>query len=206
MKKNKSSKKWLIKRRKDSFFNKAKIQGYKSRSAFKLIEMNKEFNLFEKRNICILDLGSSPGGWSQVMSKHNYRGEILAVDINPMEKIKNVNFLQGDFTDLIIQKKISSFFNKKFDIVLSDMAPNTTGNKNLDAYKTGELCLKAMELAKNVLNNKGIFLSKIFMGSVFNEIDEKAKKNFKKVVKFKPESSKPESREIYIYCKEILKI
>ena len=205
MKKNKISKNWLIKQRKDSFFRQSKIQGYRSRSAFKLIEMDKKFKFF-KKNLTLLDLGSSPGGWSQVAVKKIENGKILAVDIKPMNKISNVEFINGDFCKTEIVKKIMAYFNNKVDVVLSDMAANTTGNKALDSYRTGELCLNAMNLAKKILSPEGIFLSKIFMGSIFKEIDEKANNYFKKVIKYKPLSSKKESKEIYIFCKGILNI
>ena len=204
MKKNKISKNWLIKQHKDPFFRQSKIQGYRSRSAFKLIEMNKKFK-FLKKNSSLLDLGSSPGGWSQVAEKKITKGKILSVDIKSMEKINNVNFIQGDFRESKIYENIMIFFNYKADVVLSDMAANTTGNKGLDSYRTGELCLNAMELAIKILSRNGIFLSKIFMGSMFKEINENAKKYFKKVVKYKPLSSKKESKEIYIFCEGILK-
>ena len=205
MKKNKISKNWLTKRRKDKYFIDSKIQGYRSRSAFKLIEMNNKFKFIKKKTL-LLDLGSSPGGWSQVAEKEIVNSKILAVDIKPMEKINNVDFIQGDFLSDDITKKIELYFNGKIDVVLSDMAANTSGNKNLDSYKTGELCLKAMHLSTKILSSDGVFLSKIFMGSIFQEINDKAKKSFKKIVKFKPLSSKKESKEIYIYCKGILKI
>jgi len=205
LKKNKISKNWLIKQNKDPFFRQSKIQGYRSRSAFKLIEMNKKFK-FIKKNSSLLDLGSCPGGWSQVARKEIIKGKILAVDVRPMEKINNVDFINGDFCDVNICKKIMLYFNNKIDVVLSDMAVNTSGNKALDSYRTGELCLNAMDLAKKILSINGVFLSKIFMGSIFEEINEKAKKNFKNVVKYKPLSSKKESKEIYIFCKGILKI
>jgi len=167
--------------------------------------MNKKFK-FMKRNSSLLDLGSCPGGWSQVARKEIIKGKILAVDIKSMEKINDVDFINGDFCDVNICKKIMLYFNNKIDVVLSDMAVNTSGNKALDSYKTGELCLNAMDLAKKILSVNGVFLSKIFMGSIFGEINEKAKKNFKNVVKYKPLSSKKESKEIYIFCKGILKI
>ena len=204
MKKNKISKNWLTKQKRDPFFQQSRIQGFRSRSAFKLIEMNKKFK-FLKKNSSLLDLGSSPGGWSQVAEKKITRGKILSVDIKSMEKIDNVNFIQGDFRESKIYENIMIFFNYKADVVLSDMAANTTGNKGLDSYRTGELCLNAMELAKKILSRNGIFLSKIFMGSMFKEINENAKKYFKKVVKYKPLSSKKESKEIYIFCEGILK-
>ena len=200
MKKNKISKNWLIKKKRDPFFIQSKIFGYRSRSAFKLIEMNKKFK-FLRKNLSLLDLGSSPGGWSQVASKEIIKGKILAVDTKSMEKINKVDFIKGDFLETEICEKIKSYFNGKIDVVLSDMAVNTSGNKNLDTYTTGELCLKAMALAQKILNQDGVFLSKLFMGSIYVEINEKANKYFKKVVKYKPSSSRKESREIYIYCK-----
>jgi len=205
LKKNKISKNWLAKKKRDYFFVRSRVLGYRSRSAFKLLEMNKKFK-FLKKNISLLDLGSSPGGWSQVASKEIIEGKILAVDIKSMEKINNVDFIKGNFCDTSTRDKIMVYFNNKVDVVLSDMAANTSGNKSLDSYRIGELCLNAMDLAKKILSSDGVFLSKIFMGSVFSEINEKAKKNFKRVVRFKPLSSKQESKEIYIFCKGILKI
>ena len=205
MKKNKISKNWLLKQNKDPFFTQAKIQGFRSRSAFKLIEMNKKFK-FLKKDLSLLDLGSHPGGWSQVARKEITKGKILAVDIIPMEKIYNVDFIKGDFCEASTCEKIIFYFDNKVDIVLSDMAANTSGNKALDSYKTGELCLKAMNLSRKILSQDGVFLSKLFMGTTFQEINNEAIKNFKKVIKYKPLSSKKESKEIYIFCKGILKI
>ena len=205
MKKNKISKNWLAKQKKDLYFKQSKIQGYSSRAAFKLIEMDKKFK-FLKKNTNLLDLGSSPGGWSQVAKKKILNGKILAVDLQLMKKISGVDFIQGDFEDIKINNKILSYFAKKADVVLSDMAANTTGNKDMDSFRTGDLCLKAMDLSSKILSINGIFLSKIFMGSVFSEINKKANKLFSKVVKYKPISSKSESKEIYIFCKGILKM
>jgi len=205
LKKNKTSKNWLIKKNRDPYFKQSKILGYRSRSAFKLIEMNKKFK-FLKKDFSVLDLGSSPGGWSQVVTREVTKGKILAVDKNPMEKINNVDFIEGNFNDTNISDKIILYFNNRVNVVLSDMATNTSGNKTLDTYRTGELCLSAMSLAKKILSQEGVFLSKIFMGSIFKEINEKAKKSFKKVVIYKPQSSKKESKEIYIFCKGISKI
>jgi len=202
LKKNKISKNWLIKKHKDPFFKKSQIEGYRSRSSFKLIEMDKKFKLLNKKSY-LLDLGSSPGGWSQVAIKKITEGKILAVDIIPMDQIKKVEFLMGDFRNEIIQDKICNYFGRKIDLIISDMAENTSGNKNLDSYRTGELCLSAMELAPKVLHKNGVFLSKLFMGSIFYDINKKANKYFKKVVKYKPLSSRQESKEIYIYCKGI---
>ena len=205
MKKNKISKNWLIKQKKDHFFKQSKIQGFRSRSAFKLIEMDKKFKIL-KKNLSLLDLGSCPGGWSQVARKKIINGKILAVDIKPMEKIYNVDFIKGDFSEASTCKKIIFYFNNKVDVVLSDMAINTSGDKALDSYRTGELCLNAMNLSRKILSQDGVFLSKVFMGSIFQEINGNAIKNFRKVVKYKPLSSRKESKEIYIFCKGILNI
>jgi 23S rRNA (uridine2552-2'-O)-methyltransferase len=206
LKKNKTSKSWLIKQNRDPYFKQSKIKGYRSRSAFKLIEMNKKFK-FLKKNTSLLDLGSSPGGWSQVASNEISNGKILAVDIISMEKIKNVDFINGDSFNNETNKKIKLYFEKiKPDVVISDMATNTTGNKDLDSFRTGELCINAMHLAKEILHENGCFLSKIFMGSIFTEINKIGKKSFKNVVMYKPPSSRKESKEVYIYCKGVLKI
>ena len=204
MKKNKKSKNWVIKKNNDIFFRQSKIQGYRSRSAFKLIEINEKFK-FIKKNHKLLDLGSSPGGWSQIASSIATGGKILSIDIKEMEKIDGVDFIKGDFNEEKNIDKINSYFNSGADVVLSDMAANTSGNKSNDSYITGQLCLNAMDLSVKILKPGGIFLSKIFMGSIFKEINEKAKRSFKKVIRFKPLSSKKESKELYIFCKGVLK-
>ena len=205
MKKNKISKNWIKNQHRDIYFKQSKVLGYRSRSAFKLIEMNNKFK-FLKENMSLLDLGSCPGGWSQVARKIISKGKILAVDIKYMDKINKVDFINGDFCNIEIQNRIIKYFDNKLDIVLSDMAPNTTGNKNMDTFRTGELCINAMNLASNILSKEGVFLSKIFMGSIFSEINKTANKYFKNVIKYKPLSSKKESKEIYIFCKGVLKI
>ena len=167
--------------------------------------MDKKFKIL-KKNLSLLDLGSCPGGWSQVARKKIINGKILAVDIKPMEKIHNVDFIKGDFSEASTCEKIIFYFNNKVDVVLSDMAINTSGNKALDSYRIGKLCLNAMNLSRKILSQDGVFLSKVFMGSIFQEINDNAIKNFKKVVKYKPLSSRKESKEIYIFCKGILNI
>ena len=156
MKKKKNSNNWLAKHKKDPFFRQSKIQGFRSRSAFKLIEMNKKFK-FLKKKMSLLDLGAYPGGWSQVVAKEIINGKILAIDIKPIEKINNVDFIKGDFRENKIFEEIMIYFNNKINVVLSDAAESTTGNKTLDSYRTGELCLNAMNLAVKILNNDGIF-------------------------------------------------
>ena len=147
----------------------------------------------------ILELGSSPGGWSQVICELNKRSKIDAFDLLAMKfKHENIYFFRQDFFKFDFKS-----FNKKYDLILSDMAPNTTGNKNLDSLATGELCLEAMNFSKNIIKKNGFFVSKIFMGSNFNEILNIAKGLFKNVSIFKPKSSRKESKENYIICKNI---
>ena len=202
MKKSKRAKKsrtWVIKQHRDQFFKKAKVLGYRSRAAFKLVELNQKFN-FIKKNSNLLDIGSTPGGWSQVASKIITNGKILAVDITSMEKIKNVIFFKNNFLEKKTQEKILSVFIKKIDVIVSDMAENTTGNKNVDSIRTNNLCSTVIDFSLNTLNKKGTLVCKLFMGEDFLEVKNLAKKNFKKVDFFKPESSRSESKETYIIC------
>jgi len=202
LKKNKVSKNWINKQKRDIYVRESKAQGYRSRSAFKLIEIDKKFSLF-KKNIKFLDLGGAPGGWAQVASKNIKNGKILSVDIKYMDPIDNVDFLKGDFRDAQIQEKIFNYFGTRIDLLVSDMALNTTGNKNLDSFTTGNLSILAMDFASNILKKEGIFVSKIFMGSIFDEIRKKAEKVFKNIKIFKPSSSRKESKENYIICKNL---
>jgi 23S rRNA (uridine2552-2'-O)-methyltransferase len=202
MKKTKRAKKsrtWVIKQHRDQFFKKAKVLGYRSRAAFKLLELNKKFN-FIKPNSNLLDIGATPGGWSQVASKIVTSGKVLAVDILPMEKIKNVNFINGDFLDETTQQQIKNIFQKKIDVIISDMAENTTGNKSIDSIRTNNLCAEVIKFSVNHLDINGVLVCKLFMGDDFILVKDLAKKNFKKVEFFKPESSRSESKETYIFC------
>ena len=202
MKKTKRAKKsrtWVIKQHRDQFFKKAKVLGYKSRAAFKLIELNKKFN-FIKKNSNLLDIGSAPGGWSQVASKIIDSGKILAIDILPMEEIKNVIFLKSNFLDDKTHADIKNIFKNKIDVVISDMAENTTGNKSVDSIRTNNLCAEVINFSLKMLTKKGSLVCKLFMGEDFLEVKNLAKKNFKNVDFFKPESSRSESKETYIIC------
>ena len=202
MKKTKRSKKsrsWVIKQHRDQFFKKSRVLGYRSRAAFKLIEINKKFN-FIKKNSQLLDIGSTPGGWSQVASKIVTAGKILAIDRKPMEEVKNVTFFQEDFLDDKSKSKVLNFFGSKIDVIIADMAENTTGNRSLDSIRTNRLCMEVVELSLKLLVKKGTLVSKIFMGEDFLTIKDFAKRNFEKVDFFKPESSKSESKETYIHC------
>ena len=183
----------------DHFFRKAKISGYRSRSAFKLIELNSKFK-FLKNGIKLLDAGSFPGGWSQVAAEKIKNGKILSIDKKKIEEIKYVKFITGDFLEKKSKAIITEYFNSSIDVILSDMAPNTTGNKNLDCIRTNQLCLDILDFSKETLNKKGIVVAKLFMGEDFEEIKLRAKKYFKKIDFFKPNSSRDESRETYIHC------
>ena len=183
----------------DHFFRKAKISGYRSRSAFKLIELNSKFK-FLKNGIKLLDAGSFPGGWSQVAAEKIKNGKILSIDKKKIEKIKYVKFITGDFLEKKSKSIITEYFNSSIDVILSDMSPNTTGNKNLDCIRTNQLCLDILDFSKETLNKKGIVVAKLFMGEDFEEIKLRAKKYFKKIDFFKPNSSRDESRETYIHC------
>ena len=199
MKKNKSSKNWIINQHRDQFFKEAKHSGLRSRSAFKLLELNQKFKFF-KNKINLLDLGSSPGGWSQVASNFLKKGKILAVDIEPMERINNVSFLKGNFLTDDIKDKISKEFIGKIDVIISDMAAKTTGNKSLDCIRTNELCMEVINFSSEKLKNKGILVAKLFMGEDFLEVKKLAQNKFNKVQFFKPKSSRGESKETYIHC------
>jgi 23S rRNA (uridine2552-2'-O)-methyltransferase len=202
MKKNKISKSWIIKQHRDPFFKKSKTLGYRSRSAFKLIELNEKFK-FIKNNSNLLDIGSSPGGWSQIASSIIKNGKIVAVDKKPMKEVKNVIFFQKDFTDNELQKEIKKTFGGKIDIVVSDMASETTGNKSLDCIRTNLLCSEVINFSISILKQRGILVSKVFMGEDFLEIRELAKKKFKNVEFYKPKSSRSESKETYIHCETL---
>ena len=200
MKKNKISKNWIIRQKRDIFVRQSKIEGYRSRAIYKLKEIDEKFKIF-KNTTSIIDLGAAPGSWSQYIIRQYKKSLVLAIDLLDFEHIDKVNKIVGDFTKSENKEKIKNFFNKKVDVVISDMAVNTTGNKNLDSIVTGELCIEAMEFAFETLDKKGKFVSKIFMGSSFNEIVADAKKKFREVNIFKPLSSRKDSKESFIICK-----
>ena len=200
MKKNKISKDWINKRRRDIYVRQSKIEGYKSRAIYKLKEIDEKFKILKEVKSAV-DLGAAPGSWTQYLAKKITNGKIVAIDLLKFEPIKNTHQIIGNFTDEKYKKDIKNYFNDEVDIVVSDMAVNTTGNKNLDAIVTGELCLEAMKFALEILKKKGKFVSKIFMGSSFNEIVSFAKKSFIEVRVFKPSASKKDSKESFIICK-----
>ncbi len=202
MKKNKISKNWVNKQRRDTYVRQSKVDGYRARSAYKLIEINEKFKIF-KNGINIIDIGAAPGSWSQYAAKVIKNGKIISVDLKEIEKIKNTIQIKGDFTSEKTKDLIKKNFDTQLDVVLSDMAVNTTGVKDLDSIQTGELCKDAMIFSKDILSKDGFFVSKIFMGSTFNEIVALGKKIFKEVKVFKPKSSRKDSKESFIICKNL---
>ena len=168
MKKNKISKNWVNKQRRDTYVRQSKIDGYRARSAYKLIEIDEKFKIF-KGGMNVIDIGAAPGSWSQYVSKTVKNGKLISIDLKDMENIKNTIQIKGDFNEHDVQMKIKNKLNNKEpDVIMSDMAVNTTGIKNLDSIQTGELCKEAMIFSKDVISKNGFFISKIFMGSTFN--------------------------------------
>ena len=202
MKKNKISKNWVNKQRRDIYVRRSKVEGYRARSVYKLIEIDEKFKIF-KGGISVIDIGAAPGSWSQYASKVVKSGKIISIDLKKMEEIQNTIQILGDFTEAEVQEQIKSYLKKRSDVVMSDMAVNTTGIKNIDSIQTGELCKEALIFSKDVISENGFFISKIFMGSTFNEIVALGKKTFKEVKVFKPKSSRKDSKESFIICRKI---
>ena len=202
MKKSKRIKKsnsWKIKQHRDQFFKKSKTLGYRSRASFKLIELNKKYK-FIKKSTHLLDLGSSPGGWSQVATQIITSGRIMSIDIKKMEPLKNTKFFRGNILDDETKTEVMNYFEAKLDVILSDMAADTTGNKSLDSIRTNQLCTDVINFSKDTLKPKGVLVSKLFMGEDFIEVKNLAKTTFENVNFFKPESSRSESKETYLHC------
>ena len=202
MKKNKISKNWVNKQRRDTYVRQSKVDGYRARSAYKLMEIDDKFNIF-KGGLSVIDIGAAPGSWSQYVAKTSKSGRLVSIDLKEMEPIGNTVQICGDFTEQEIQDEIKKHINNKVDVVMSDMAVNTTGIKNIDSIQTGELCKEAMFFAKDILVDNGFFISKIFMGGTFNEIVSEGKKFFKEVKVFKPKSSRKDSKESFIICRKL---
>ncbi len=202
MKKNRISNNWINKQRRDIYVRQSKVDGYRARSAYKLMELDKKFKIF-KKGMNIIDIGAAPGSWSQYVSKVVKNVKLISVDLKIMEKIENTTQIMGDFTEHDVQNQIKKILKEKIDVVMSDMAVNTTGIKSVDAIQTGELCEEAMTFSKDVISDKGFFISKIFMGGSFNEIVALGKKIYKEVKVFKPKSSRKDSKESFIVCKNL---
>ena len=193
MKKNKISKNWINKQHRDLYFKKSKDLGYRSRSSFKLIEIDKKFR-FLKKNTYLLDLGSFPGGWCQVIFQFNPSASVTAIDFLNLKFLhSNIDFIKNDFTKIDFK-----YLNKKYDLILSDLAPNTTGHQSTDHLRISNLVNKVIENLNFIANLDSNFVIKIWKGSEESSIIKLLKQKYKKVSYFKPESSRKESSEIYI--------
>ncbi len=202
MARTKSSADWLSRHVSDPFVKQAQKDGYRARSAYKLIELNEKDRLI-RPGMRILDLGSAPGGWSQVAGKLvGARGRVLATDILPMDALLNVDFIQGDFTeDATIQQMLDWLGGAKFDLILSDIAPNTTGIGSVDAAKSVYLLELALDAARKTLKSHADFVAKMFQGSGSDQFLKELRTHFDKVAVRKPAASRKESREVYVVAK-----
>lgn len=202
MPRSKSSNEWLRRHVNDPYVKKAQLEGYRSRSAYKLIELNEKDRLI-KPNMFLLDLGSAPGGWSQVASKLIGRnGRVLATDILPMEPIKNVDFVQGDFTDeTVVAQLLAKLGNGKFDLIISDIAPNITGIDSADQASSMYFLELALDTVRRTLKPGANFVAKMFQGSGSDAYLKELRTSFEKVLTRKPGASRAESREVFIVAK-----
>jgi 23S rRNA (uridine2552-2'-O)-methyltransferase len=202
MPRSKSSNEWLRRHVNDPYVKKAQLEGYRSRSAYKLIELNEKDRLI-KPNMFLLDLGSAPGGWSQVASKLIGRnGRVLATDILPMEPIKNVDFVQGDFTDeAVVAHLMETLGGEKFDLIISDIAPNITGIDSADQASSMYFLELALDTVRKTLKPGANFVAKMFQGSGSDAYLKELRTSFEKVLTRKPGASRAESREVFIVAK-----
>jgi 23S rRNA (uridine2552-2'-O)-methyltransferase len=202
--KTSSSVRWMNEHLKDEFVKKAQKEGYRSRAAYKLLEIIDKDQII-KSGFKVLDLGAAPGGWSQVAIKIvGKKGQVIATDILPIESIVNVEFLQGDFTEEKLYEKLLSLTKEqKINVVLSDMAPNMSGQISIDQPKSIYLAELALDMATKVLSHNGHFVVKIFQGDGFDIFIQNTRKKFKKVVIRKPKASRPRSKEVYLIASQL---
>ena len=202
MPRSKSSNNWIRRHVNDPFVKKAQLEGYRSRSAYKLIELNEKDRLI-KPGMFLLDLGSAPGGWSQVAAKLvGGKGRVLATDILPMDPIKGVEFLQGDFTDeAVVSAMIQSLGGEKFDLIVSDIAPNITGIDSADQASSMYFLELALDTVRLTLKRSAGFVAKMFQGAGSDQYVKDLRTSFEKVLIRKPSASRAESREVYIVAK-----
>lgn len=206
----KSSQKWLLRQVNDPFVKKAKDAGYRSRAAFKIIEIDEKFKIFKKGKI-VVDLGAAPGGWSQIAVEKVGAGNVVGLDLLPIDAISGVTFIEQDFLADDAPQKVCELLKnhtkrEKCDIVLSDMAANTTGDASLDHLRIITLLEDALLLAEKILNHNGCFVGKLFQGGNSEDLIKILRKNFTQVKYFKPESSRKDSSEIYLIALGFKKI
>ena len=202
MKRSKSSKQWLRQHFADPYVKKARQEGFRSRAAFKLSEIQDRDKIL-KPNMRVVELGAAPGGWSQyVREKVGHKGLVIAVDLLPMDAIAGVEIIQGDFQEPVLIQQIMTLLNgDKVDLVISDMAPNISGMKMVDQARMMQLAELALEFAKTVLASNGTFLLKIFQGSGTEEYLRQLRQIFSQVLIRKPKASRANSSEVYLLAK-----
>lgn len=202
MARSKTSAAWLKEHVADIWVHKAQKDGYRSRATYKLAEINEKDHLL-RPGMTVIDLGSAPGGWSQLLSeKLGSQGKILASDILPMDAIPDVEFIQGDFTeDQVLETLLNSMQGKQADLVISDMAPNLSGMNAIDQPKAMYLVELALDLAEQVLKPGGDFLAKVFQGEGYEEYLKLLRSRFTKVLTRKPAASRARSREVYLLAR-----
>lgn len=198
-KKKSSSRAWLKEHRDDPFVQRAQKEGYRSRACYKLMELNERDRLI-RPGMTLLDLGSAPGGWSQVAADLvGHKGRVIASDILPMDNIAGVEFIEGDFTeDEVFDAIIAAIGEDRVDLVMSDMAPNMSGIDAVDQPRSMYLVELALDLASRVLPKGGAFVAKVFHGEGFEDLMAAARAQFGKVLTRKPDASRPRSREVYL--------
>lgn len=202
MARSKSSNRWMSEHVNDPYVKKAQVDGYRSRAAYKLIELNDKDQLIRPGHI-VMDLGSAPGGWSQVAGPWvGDRGRIIATDILPMDTLENTDFIQGDFTDEAVFSQILAMLGDRHaDVVISDMAPNISGVNASDQASSIYLVELALDMAKQVLKQKGSFVAKVFQGEGYDDYLKQVREVFDKVLIRKPDASRARSREVYLVAK-----
>jgi 23S rRNA (uridine2552-2'-O)-methyltransferase len=202
MTKHKNKQNWLDEHFNDEYVKKAQQMGLRSRAVFKLEEIDKKDKLLRPNQI-VVDLGAAPGGWSEyARNKVTAKGQVIALDLLDIEPIEGVDFIKGDFSDDAVFEQLQSLINNQaVDLVLSDIAPNMSGNKGIDQPKSIYLAELALDFAKNCLAKKGVFLIKLFQGEGFDQYVLEAKQVFDKVIIRKPKASRARSREVYLLAK-----
>jgi 23S rRNA (uridine2552-2'-O)-methyltransferase len=193
---------WIKKHVNDPYVKKAQVDGYRSRASYKLLEIVEKDRLI-RSGMTVVDLGSTPGGWSQVSARLvGHEGRVHALDILPMDAIAGVDFIQGDFTEENVFKELMTLIEKRpVDLVISDMAPNLSGNKAIDQPAMVYLADLALELAAKVLSSNGVFIAKLFQGQGFDVFVLDVRKLFSEVSIIKPDASRSRSREVYLMAK-----
>jgi 23S rRNA (uridine2552-2'-O)-methyltransferase len=199
-----SSRRWLIRQINDPYVHKAKQEKYRSRSAFKLIQLNEKFN-FLRQNLSIIDLGCAPGGWSQVIQQTvGDKSLTIGLDLKEMSPLQGIHFIKGDFLCPEIQKRLSDL-SEFFDVILSDISPQQTGHKKTDHIQMMEIIQSIYIFEKNKLSFGGSLIFKGFQGTLEKELLQSLKKDFEYIKQTKPQSSRSESSEIYLVALKFIK-